>query len=62
MTKILGVDPGVRGGLAIVRLFESCPRLVDFPTSPARRSARSARSCSPLPLCKGANRGEARLE
>jgi Holliday junction resolvasome RuvABC endonuclease subunit len=29
MTKILGVDPGVRGGLAIVRLFESCPRLVD---------------------------------
>jgi Holliday junction resolvasome RuvABC endonuclease subunit len=29
MTRVLGVDPGVHGGLAIVRLFESGPRLVD---------------------------------
>lgn len=29
MKIILGVDPGVRGGLAIVRLDESGPRLID---------------------------------
>jgi hypothetical protein len=27
--KVLGVDPGIHGGLAIVRLFESGPHLVD---------------------------------
>jgi Holliday junction resolvasome RuvABC endonuclease subunit len=27
--KILGVDPGIHGGLAIVSLFESGPRLID---------------------------------
>jgi crossover junction endodeoxyribonuclease RuvC len=29
MTVVLGIDPGIRGGLAIVRLFESGPRLID---------------------------------
>ena len=29
MTVVLGVDPGIRGGLAIVRLYESGPYLVD---------------------------------
>jgi crossover junction endodeoxyribonuclease RuvC len=29
MTVVLGIDPGIRGGLAVVRLLESGPRLID---------------------------------
>jgi Holliday junction resolvasome RuvABC endonuclease subunit len=41
--KVLGVDPGIRGGLAVVRLFESGPRLIDAIDVPVVRTGAKER-------------------